>query len=167
MYCSLFWLTLLIGSGISIPQLSIAGIVTHGRCYISHCFFNFFLPVVVLIVFLQCLYSSDAYKPDQFLVLIKVSFFFNLSFCPSFKSNQLLLSNEVTIISYYYHYCFYYCFSITIFLCIDCFLLFCFFVFFFYFFLLLIKQLLFFSHTKRLRLVDYFVSQFVLLCFLS
>ena len=36
-------------------------------------------------------YSSNEYKPDQFLIQIKVYFFSNLWFCQSFKSLLLLL----------------------------------------------------------------------------
>ena len=39
MYCSLLWLTLHIRAGINISHLSTPGIVAHGRCYMSHCFF--------------------------------------------------------------------------------------------------------------------------------
>ena len=76
MYCSLIWLTLHIRAGISI------WIVAHGRCCISCCFY--------FILFFY-LYFSKSCKPDQFLILIKVSFFSNLPFLLSFKSLLLLL----------------------------------------------------------------------------
>ena len=76
MYCSLIWLTLHIRAGISI------WIVAHGRCCISCCFY--------FILFFY-LYFSKSCKPDQFLILIKVSFFSNLPFLSSFKSLLLLL----------------------------------------------------------------------------
>ena len=76
MYCSLIWLTLHIRARISI------WIVTHGRCCISCCFY--------FILFFY-LYFLKSCKPDQFLILIKVSFFSNLPFLSSFKSLLLLL----------------------------------------------------------------------------
>ena len=91
MYCSLLWLTLRITARISISHLSIPGIVAHGRCYMFHCFY--FSPVRRFKSFsMQCLYPSNVHKPDQFLFLIKISFFSNLSFWPSFNSLLLLLS---------------------------------------------------------------------------
>ena len=44
------------------------------------------------LLLLQCLYFSNVNKPDQSLVVMKVSFFSTLSLCPSFKSLLLLLS---------------------------------------------------------------------------
>ena len=74
MYCSLLSLTLHIRVGISIPDLSILGIVTHGTCYISHCF------AVCVCAFFNCLLCSVCIlqmhnKPDNFLIQIKVYFF--------------------------------------------------------------------------------------------
>ena len=74
MYCSLLLLTLHIRAGISIPDLSILGIVAHGTCYISHCF------AVCVCAFFNCLLCSVCIlqmhnKPDNFLIQIKVYFF--------------------------------------------------------------------------------------------
>ena len=52
MYCSLFWLTLHIRTGIRISHVSIPRIVAQGRCYIPLFFFFNFLPAVALIAFL-------------------------------------------------------------------------------------------------------------------
>ena len=85
------WLTLLIRAGMNISHLFVSGILAHGRWYISHCFFlYFFLSAVVLSCLLcsACILQTCS-KPNQFLIQIKVYFFSNLSFCPSFK---LLLS---------------------------------------------------------------------------
>ena len=65
MCCSLLWLTLHIRAGISISHLSIPGIVAHGRCYISHCFFVTYHISLVLIIFLSVIKS--------FLVIINIS----------------------------------------------------------------------------------------------
>ena len=74
MYCSLLWLTLHIRAGISISHLSITRIVSHGRCYISHCF------VFFVCFFCNCLSCSACIiqmcnTPNQFLIQIKVCFF--------------------------------------------------------------------------------------------
>ena len=74
MYCSLLSLTLHIRAGISIPDLSILGIVAHGTCYISHCF------AVCVCAFFNCLLCSVCIlqmhnRPDNFLIQIKVYFF--------------------------------------------------------------------------------------------
>ena len=57
-------------------------------------FLFFFLAAVVFRVVLVTLNKIffRAYIADQFLVPMKVSFFSNLSFCPSFKSLLLFLS---------------------------------------------------------------------------
>ena len=91
MYCSSLWLILHIRRGINISHLSIPGIVAHGRCYISHCFLFLFC-----FAFFNCLSCSACIlqmrnKPNQFLIQIKVFFFPNLYFCPSFK---LILFNR-------------------------------------------------------------------------
>ena len=73
MYYPLLWLTLHSRVGISVFNLSIPGIVAHGRCYIFHCF-------VLSVCFFNCL-SCSAWiiqicnKPNQFLIQIKVYFF--------------------------------------------------------------------------------------------
>ena len=59
--------------------------------------FFFFLRQLFKVVFRVVLATLNkiffrAYIADQFLVPMKVSFFSNLSFCPSFKSLLLLLS---------------------------------------------------------------------------
>ena len=84
MYCSLLWLTLHIRAGINISYLSISGKVAHGRYYISYCFCLNCLPCSACIL-------QKGNKPNQFLIQIKVYFFPNLWFCPSFKSLLLLL----------------------------------------------------------------------------
>ena len=62
MYCSLLWLTLHIRVGINISHLSIAGIVAHGRCYISHCFVCVcFFNCCVVLVFFKCVINLTSF----------------------------------------------------------------------------------------------------------
>ena len=83
MYCLLPWLTLHIRARITISHLTITGIVAHGKCYISHCFFNR--------LFCSACILQMHNKPYQFLIQIKVYFFLNLWLCPPFKWLLLLL----------------------------------------------------------------------------
>ena len=83
MYCLLPWLTLHIRARITISHLTIPGIVAHGKCYISHCFFNR--------LFCSACILQMHNKPYQFLIQIKVYFFLNLWLCPPFKWLLLLL----------------------------------------------------------------------------
>ena len=119
---------------------------------------NFFLPVI-LIVFL---YFSNAHKPDQFLDLIKVFFLSNLSFCLSFKSLLLLLPwLFLSLLPFYSFTTFFKFINFLIFFSV-------FFCFWFYFLFTFFFLNNYFSHMKRLSLVDYFVCWLVcLLCFLS
>ena len=123
MYCSLLWLTLHIRAGINISHLSIPGIVAHGRCYISHCF--------VLCVFFNCLSCSACIlqmrnKPNQFLIQIKVYFFHNLWFCPSFKYysyNYYFYYYLLLIYMYIYIYIYIICMYIFFSACFFCYYL--------------------------------------------
>ena len=66
-YCSLLWLALHIRAGINISNLSIPGIVAHGRCYVSHCFVlcvcvcAFLTVCRVVLVFLKCVINLTSF----------------------------------------------------------------------------------------------------------
>ena len=81
---SLLWLTLHIRAGINISNLSIPGIVAHGRCYISHCFVLcvcVFLTVSrVVLEFFKCVINltSFLFKSRFIFLLLFIHFFFLL-----------------------------------------------------------------------------------------
>ena len=99
-YCSLLWLALHIRAGINISNLSIPGIVAHGRCYISHCF-------VLCMCFFNCFSCSACIlqmrnKPSQFLIQIKVYFFiiiYSFIFYFFFLLIKQLFSHETVKVS--------------------------------------------------------------------
>ena len=112
MYCSLLCLTLHIRAGINISHLSIPEIVSNGRCYISQ-FFSFLPAVLLNCLSCRACILQMGNKPNQFLIQIKICFFSNLWFCPSFKSLLLLLwllflSLLIIIITFiiFYMFCF-------------------------------------------------------------
>ena len=83
------------------------------KTVITIVFNNFFsfLPAVVLKVFVgQCLYSC---KPDQFHIQIKVYFFSNLWFCPSFKSLLLLLQLLLLLLPFFFFFYVLFCYYIS------------------------------------------------------
>ena len=90
MCCLLLWLILHIKARIHIFHLSIPGIVAHGWCYISHCFFFFFTVSHVVLLFFKCIINLTSF-------LFK-SNFISFPICDS----ALLLS----------HY--YYCYTVII-----------------------------------------------------
>ena len=85
-----------IRAGINISHLSIRGIVAHGRCYISYCFFCVF--------FFNCLLCSACIlqmrnKPNQFLIQIKVYFFIIIYSFFFFLLIKQLFSHETVKVS--------------------------------------------------------------------
>ena len=95
MYYSLLCLTLHIKAGINISHLSISGIVAHGRCYISHCFFClFFFKTVCLVMLVLFKY-----------VINLTSFLFKSKFI-SFRicDSAHLLSHYYYCYNYYFYY---------------------------------------------------------------
>ena len=125
MYCSLLCLTLHIRAGDKyLPSVRFREVlyIPLFLIFIIYLFiylFIYFLPPAVALncFFVWCLYFKKTYKPDQFLVQIKVSFFSNLWFCSSFKSLLLplkLLFLFVLIFFFFLHvfFCSYFSFSL-------------------------------------------------------
>ena len=110
MYWPLLWLTLHIRAGISISQLSISGIVSKRRCYISHCFFNYF----------SCIACISKTQINLISFLFK-SEFLSFQICDSVMLIFLVIIITIIIIifvstSFYYyfrHVLFCYYFSIS------------------------------------------------------
>ena len=99
MYCSLLWLTLHIRAGINVSHLSIPGVVSNGKCYISHCFFFvFFLTVCrVVLVFFNCIAFFCIINLTSFLFKSK---FISFPICDSAH----LLSHYYYCYNYYFYY---------------------------------------------------------------
>ena len=79
MYFSLLWLILNIRMGISISHLSIAGIVAHGRCFLS----LFSLAFVLSCFPCSACILQICINLTSFLFSSKFFFSLSLSFCPS------------------------------------------------------------------------------------
>ena len=105
--------------GLVSPFYPFQGGVIYPIVFYFYYLFIYFLPPAVALsrFFVWCLYFKKTYKPDQFLVQIKVSFFSNLWFCSSFKSLLLplkLLFLFVLIFFFFLHvlFCSYFSFSL-------------------------------------------------------
>ena len=109
MYYSLLCLTLHIKAGINISHLSISGIVAHGRCYISHCFF--------------CLFF---FKTVCRVMLVLFKYVINLtSFLFKSKFISFRICDSAHLLSHYY-YCYNYYFYYYLLLIYIFFYMFCF-----------------------------------------
>ena len=106
MYFSLPWLTLHIRAGINISQLSISGIVAHGRCYISHCFvlsMRFLTVCHVVLVFFKCVINLTSFlfksKFISLLLLIHLFIYLFIYYLFIFLLIKQLFSHETVKVS--------------------------------------------------------------------
>ena len=111
MYCSLLWLTLHIRAGINISHLSIPGIVFHDRCYISHCFFLFFLTVCqVVLVFFKCIINLTSFlfksKFISFPICDSAHLLSHYYYCYNYYCYYYLLLIYIYIHIFFYMFCF-------------------------------------------------------------